>query len=259
MKRAVNQNFASVGPSKSKKFDHADGASTSPQHPSNLTPGDTHRRFADQKVLRRRLNPLNDDWREHGGKKASRGPVFAESETKSLLRGGVVVAEESPCCSGQRASFGYFGARAVAIGSLRRTIRARLVHLRWRLVHSLISKEQHLAIAIPRISSTKSDDDERHESVAGIESHVRRRTDDTEVAFIGRPVQRIDTTESLPISTATPKSLSSTDSVSTSKHSASARFSTSSKYSSRSTAGRFVDAGLLASEGMDPGSILVTT
>lgn len=259
MNRAVNEEIASVELSKSKNIDHADSASTLPQHPSNLIPGGTHRRFADQELSRRRSNPLNDGWREHGGEKASLGPVFAEGEAKSLLRGGVVAAEELPCCSGQRASFGCFGARAMAFGALRRWIRARLVHRRWRLVHSLISKEQHPAIAIPRISPTKSADDECHESVAGIQSHVRPRTDDTEVAFIGRPAQRIDITKSLPISTATPKSPSSTDSVSTSKHSASARFSTSSMSSSRSRAGRFVNADHLAGEGMDPGSILVTT
>lgn len=175
-----------------------------------------------------------------------------------VLPGGVVATEESPCCSGQRASFGRFGARTVAFGSLRRRIRARQVRRRWRLVHSLISTEQHPAIANPRISSTKSDDDECHESVAGIESYVRPRTEDTEVTFVGRLTQRIDTTTPLPMSTAAPKSPSSTDSASTPTHTTSAKHSSSSNPSSRSSSGPFVNAGHLAGEGMDPGSILVS-
>ena len=41
MNRAVNEKIVSVDSTKSKEFDHADSASTLPQHPSNPTPGDS--------------------------------------------------------------------------------------------------------------------------------------------------------------------------------------------------------------------------
>lgn len=225
--------------------------------PNRLRVVCTHRRSADQALARRRPQPLNDGRRAHGSRETCLGPVFSESQAWPLLRGSVVAAEGTLGCSRQRAGFGCFGARVVALRSLRRGIRARLVSRRGRLVHSLINTEQPQVEAIPRTASTKFIVDECLELAAGVRSDTEPRTDGIEVAFIARAAQRIDTVQSLPSNPATPKSSSSTNSVSTPKHSTSARFSSSSKSSSRSTAGRVVNAGLLAGEGMDPGSILV--
>lgn len=225
--------------------------------PNHLRVVCTHRRSAVQQLARRRPQPLTDGRRAHGGRETCLRPVFSESEAWPLPRGCVVAAEGPLGCSGQRACFGCFGARVEALRPLRRGIRARLVLRRGRLVHSLINTEQPQAEAILRISFTKSTDDECLEVVAGSQSSAGPQTEGTEVAFIGRAGQCVDTMKSLPSNPATPKSSSSTESVSTPKHCTSANLSSSSKSSSRSRTGRFVTAGLLAGEGMDPGSILV--
>lgn len=139
----------------------------------------THQLSAVRKLARRRPKPLGDRRRENGSKEMGRGPVFAEGEAWHLLWGSVVAAEIPSGCSGQRTSFGCFGARVVAFRSLRRGIRARLVPRRGRLVHSLIPKEQPQVEAIPRISSTKFTEDEWLELVAGIRSDVVPRTEGT--------------------------------------------------------------------------------
>lgn len=226
--------------------------------PNHLRVVCTHRRSAGQELPRCRPKPLGDGWRENGFEETGRRPVLSECEASRLRWRSVVAAEGPSGCSGQPTSSGCLGARVVAFRSLRRGIRARLVPRRGRLVHSLITKEQPQVEAIPRISSTKSTDDEWLELVAGIRSNVGPRTEGTQVAFIGRPAQRIDTMNSLPSGPATPKSPSSTESVSTPKHSTTAKFSSSSKSPSRSRARASVNADHHAGEGMDPGSILVS-
>ena len=226
--------------------------------PNHLRVVCAHRRPASQEWEHRRPKPLCDGRREDGSKETRLGPVFSGGEVWRRLWRRVVAAERLSGCSGQPTNFGCLVARVVALRSLRREIRARLVCRRGRLVHSLISKEQPQAEAIPRISSAKSTDDGCLEVVAGIQSSVGPQTEGTEVAFIGRPGPCIDTVKSLPSNPATPKSSSSTESVSTPKHCTSANSASSSKSSSRSRTGRFVNAGLLAGEGMDPGSILVS-
>lgn len=217
-----------------------------------------HRQSSHQELARCRPKQPDDGRHEHGSREADLGPVFSESGASRLLRGSLVAAEGSPGCSGERAKFGCCRARTAALKSLRREIRARLVPGRGRLVHSLLSIEQPSVEAIPRISPTKFIVDECLELAASVRSDAGPRTDGIEVAFIARPAQHIDTLKSLPSNPATPKSSSSTESVSTPKHSTSARLSSSSKSPSRSKAARFVHAGFLAGEGMDPGSILVS-
>lgn len=219
----------------------------------------THRRSADQDLPRRRPKPLGDGRCESGMKGTGRSRVSSESGASRLHRPRVVAAERPSGCSGQPTNCRCLVDRAVASRSLRHGIRSRRVRRRARLVHSLITTEQPQAEAVPRASSTKSTDDECLELVARIQSSVGPRTEGTEVASIVRPAQRIDTMKSLPSNATAPKSSSSTDSVSTPKHFSRARFSSSSKSASRSWAGRFVNAGLLAGDGMDPGSILVST
>ena len=219
----------------------------------------THRGSADQELPHRRPKPSGDARRENGIEEVGRSPDSSEGQASRLLSRSVVTAEGPSGCSVQPTNFGCLVARVVELRSLRRGIRARRVSRRGRLVHSLISIEQPQAEAIPRISPTKSTDDECLEVVAGIQSSVGPQTEGTEVAVIGRPGQCIDTMKSLPSHPLTPKSSSSTESVSTSKHRTSANFVSSSTSSSRSRAGRVVNAGLLAGDGMDPGSIVVST
>lgn len=217
----------------------------------------THRRSEDQELARRRSKLTNDGRHEHRSRETGLCPVPSEREAWRLLLGSVAVAGGPSGCTGQRTRVGCLGARAVVLMLSCCGIRPRLAPRRRGLVHSLLSMEQPQPEAILRTSWTNSTDDGCLKSAASLQSYVRPWTAGTEVAFIDRPAQRIDTMKSLPSILATPKSPSSTESGSTSKDCTSARFSSSSKSPPRSRTGRSVNAGLLAGEGMDPGSILV--